>query len=244
MSLGAADLGSLADLAAGLGLLDGQGQPDGSWFSEPASRLKSCISNPAQRAGLLRFVDEVIGGDNATTDDRGRTWLPLVQHDEPQVTVYVVVDAAPDGWVVIGVGATLATAAGRTPAADLRVHVPVVAITKDGHSRPDGPLLPGTPDGLVEISVQLTFATPAPGEAGLQGVSLTTVVPTAAGPGAGISLALHGLQLPGAGAPQDLTLDLSHPDQLAASARDLLLDLARREAANAGPVAEIGRAHV
>jgi hypothetical protein len=76
MSLGAADLGSLADLAAGLGLLDGQGQPDGSWFSEPASRLKSCISNPAQRAGLQRFVDEVIGGDNATTDDRGRTWLP------------------------------------------------------------------------------------------------------------------------------------------------------------------------
>ena len=237
MSLGAADLGSLADLAAGLGLLDAQGQPDGSWFSEPASRLKSCISNPAQRAGLLRFVDEVIGGDNATTDDRGRTWLPLVQHDNPQVTVYVVVDAAPGGWVVIGVGATLATAAGSTPSADLRIHVPVVAITKDGHSRPDGPLLPGTPDGLVEISVQLTFATPAPGDAGLQGVSLTAVVPTAAGPGAGLSLALHGLQLPGAGAPQDLTLDLSHPDQLATSARDLLLDLARREAANAGPVA-------
>ena len=237
MSLGAADLGSLADLAAGLGLLDPQGQPDGSWFSEPASRLKSCISNPAQRAGLLRFVDEVIGGDDATTDDRGRTWLPLVQHDKPQVTVSVVVDAAPEGWVVIGVGATLATADGSTPAAGLRVHIPVVAITKDGHSRPDGPLLPGTPDGLVEISVQLTFATPAPGEAGLQGVNLTAVVPTAAGPGAGISLTLHGLQLPGAGAPQDLTLDLSHPDQLATSARDLLLDLARREAANTGPVA-------
>ncbi|MDX6333862.1 MAG: hypothetical protein QOG05_1202, partial [Streptosporangiaceae bacterium] len=237
MSLGAADLGSLADLAAGLGLLDPHGQPDSSWFSEPASRLKSCISNPAQRAGLLRFVDEVIGGDSATTDDRGRTWLPVIQHDQPRVAVYVVVDAAPDGWVVLGVGATLATAAGPTPAADLRVHVPVVAITKDGHSRPDGPLLPGTPDGLVEISVQLTFATPAPGEPGLQGVSLTAVVPTAAGPGAAISLALHGLQLPGAGAPQDLALDLSHPGQLATSARDLLLELARREAENAGPVA-------
>ena len=47
MSLGAADLGSLADLAAGLGLLDAQGQPDGSWFSEPAQpaeilHLQSC----------------------------------------------------------------------------------------------------------------------------------------------------------------------------------------------------------
>ena len=237
MSLGAADLGSLADLATGLGLLDAHGQPDGTWFSEPASRLKSCISSPAQRAGLLRFIDEVIGGDNATTDDRGRTWLPVVQHDDPGVTVYVVVDAAPEGWVVVGVGATLSTASGTTPTADLRVHVPVVAITKDGHSRPAGPLLPGTPDGLVEISVQLTFATPAPAEAGLQGVSLTAVVPTAAGPSAAISLALQGLQLPGAGAPQDLTLDLSHPDQLATSARDLLLELARREAANAGPVA-------
>ena len=237
MSFGAADLGSLADLATGLGLLDGSGQPDGSWFSEPATRLKSCISNPAQRAGLLRFVDEVIGGDQATTDDRGRTWLPVVQHDQPNVTVYVVVDAAPDGWVTVGVGATMSTASGATPAADLRVHVPVLAITKDGHSRPDGPLLPGTPDGLVEISAQLTFATPAPGAAGLQSMSLTAMVPTAAGPPAAISLALQGLQIPGAGAPEDLTLDLGHPDQLATSARDLLLELARREAANAGPVA-------
>ena len=166
MSLGAADLGSLADLATGLGLLDGSGAPNGSWFAEPATRLKSCISDPTQRAGLLRFIDEVIGGDHATTDDRGRSWLPVVQHDDPDVIVYVVVDAAPAGWVVIGVGATLATASGTTPAANLRVHVPVVAITKDGHSRPAGPLLPGTPDGLVEISAQLTFAAPAPGEAG------------------------------------------------------------------------------
>ena len=179
----------------------------------------------------------MIGGDNATTDDRGRTWLPVVQHDQPHVTVYVVVDAAPDGWVVIGVGATLSTAAAPRPPPTCAVHVPVVAITKDGHSRPDGPLLPGTPDGLVEISVQLTFATPAPGEAGLQGVSLTAVGADRRWAAAAISLALQGLQIPGAGAPQDLTLDLSHPDQLATSARDLLLELARREAANAGPVA-------
>jgi len=236
VSLSAADLGSLADLATGLGLLDGSGAPNGSWFTEPATRLKSCISDPTQRAGLLRFIDEVVGGDHATTDDRGRSWLPVVQHDDPGVTVYVVVDAAPAGQVVIGVGATLATAGSPTPTADLRVHVPVVAITKDGHSRPAGPLLPGTPEGLVEISAQLTFAAPAPGEAGLQGVRLTAVVPTAAGPNAAISLALQGLQLPGAGPPQDLTLDLGHPDQLATSARDLLLELARREAANAGPV--------
>ena len=237
MSFGAADLGSLADLATGLGLLDGSGQPDGSWFSEPATRLKSCISNPTQRAGLLRFVDEVIGGDKATTDDRGRTWLPVVEHDQPDVTVYAVIDAAPAGWVAVGVGATLSTASGTTPGADLRVHVPVLAVTKDGQTRPDGPLLPGTPDGLVEISAQLTFATPPPGAAGLRGVSLTAAVPTAAGPPAAISLALQGLQIPGGGAPEDLTLDLAHPDQLATSARDLLLELARREAENAGPVA-------
>jgi len=84
--------------------------------------------------------------------------------------------------------------------------------------------------------LHLTFAAPAPGEAGLQGVRLTAVVPTAAGPSAAISLALQGLQLPGAGPSQDLTLDLGRPDQLATSARDLLLELARREAANAGPV--------
>src|SRR4051794_15100235 len=125
----AEDLGEIGDLATALGLLDGAGQPNGAWFSAPASTMRSCISNPDQRAALLRFLDEVIGGDTATTDARGRTWLPIVEHTAPDVTVSIVVDAAPTNLVILGVGATLTSSTGASPGFDVRVHIPVVAVT-------------------------------------------------------------------------------------------------------------------
>ena len=100
MSLDVQGLGSFGDLATAIGLLDGNKQPNPSWFGDPVGArttgsgnqngLRHVLSDNAQRAALLSFVDEVLGPPDAATRT-GRTWVPLFVEDDPHVTVYAVV---------------------------------------------------------------------------------------------------------------------------------------------------------
>ena len=50
MTMTAADLGVLGDLATALGIMQ-DGSPDAGWFGDPAARLKTVLSDDGQRDG-------------------------------------------------------------------------------------------------------------------------------------------------------------------------------------------------
>lgn len=242
MTLTGTDLGPVGDLAAALGLVDAGGDFQDDWLSNPGDHLRTILADDGQRDALVRFVDTVLGGAEASTDADGLIWLPIVSHDDPTLTVYAVLDAQPT-YVGIGVGATVTSST--TPAALVRVHVPVFRAARGSGSVPT-PILLGQPGGRIRVSADITVddGPAVSGVAHLGGVAVTATVPTASGDGDPvISLVLRALQLPGAPAPADLALSLDHLDDLADSALRLVLGLvkAQADALTSGPLEALAR---
>ena len=239
MSLSGADLGVLADLAEALGLTN-DGAFEAEWLSDPGKHLGAMLANQRQRDALIAFVDEVLGGAQRSTGPDGSTWLPIAQASNPAVTVYAVFDDRAADSVAIGVGVRVVSTA---PAASLSAHVPLFRAAKQGHTVAS-PVLLGTAAARGTLSIDITTdAAPAvPGQARLGGVALELSVPTGAG-GAPpeFALRLRGLQMPGAPSPRDLSLAVSDLATLESSALDLVLGLARAQAAAlpAGPLAAL-----
>src|SRR4029450_6085305 len=78
MTIGKSDLGILSDLAVALGIFTPDGSPNPDWFGDPEASLTAMLSNAAQRAALIKFVDTALGGADRTTE-AGVTWLPLIE---------------------------------------------------------------------------------------------------------------------------------------------------------------------
>jgi hypothetical protein len=233
------DLGVLGNLAEAIGLTnDGSFEP--GWLGDPGSHLGAMLARERQRDALIAFVDEALGGAERSTGPDGSVWLPIAQASNPSVTVYAVFDDRGADFVAIGVGVRVASTA---PQASLSAHVPLFRAAKEGHSVAS-PILLGSAAARGTLSFDITTdAAPAvPGQARLGGVALAISVPTGSG-GAPpeFSLALRGLQMPGATAPRDLTLAASDLDSLESSVLDLVLGLARAQAAAlpAGPLAAL-----
>jgi len=239
VSTTADDLGVLGNLAEAIGLTN-DGSFEAGWLSDPGEHLGAMLANERQRDALVAFIDEVLGGAERSTGPDGSTWLPIAQASAPAVTVFVVVDDRAADSVAIGLGVRVAST---TPQASLAAHVPLFRAAKEGHSVAS-PILIGTASARATLAIDITTdAAPAvPGQARLGGVALSLVVPTGSG-GAPpeFSLTLRGLQMPGAPAPRDLTLAISELADLESSVLDLVLGLARAQAAAlpGGPLAAL-----
>ena len=242
MTLVGADLGPVADLATALGLLRPGGEFEDDWLSNPGDHLSTILADDGQRDALVRFVDSALGGGEQSTDPDGLIWLPVVEHDDPHLTVYAVLDPKP---AYVGIGAGVSVTSSTTPQASVRAHVPIFRAARGSGSVPT-PILLGQPGGRIRVSADVGVAAgPAtPGEAHLGGVAVTVSVPTSGGDGPPVvSLMLRQLQLPGAPSPRDLTLSLDSADDLGESVLELILGLikAQADALTTGPLEALAR---
>ncbi len=247
MSIDDATLGSFGDLATALGLLGPDGSPNASWFGDPvgggpvatsAHGLKHVMADEGQRDALVRFVDDILGPPDLRTES-GQKWVPLFDEDDPDVTVFAVVDDSPatGDAVHLGLGFTHTTSGG-PPQVTSSIHVPLFRFAERGTSLgPDDVgtppwLLLGRAGGEIEVGVDATFATaaPTPGEASLGGLGATVRIPTHAGADVAFTVALRDLQLPGAAAPRTFTLDVGSPEEILDDVLDLVAGLVRAQA--------------
>lgn len=234
MSLRAADLDVLGDLAGAIGLTDESGSFRADWLSNPGEYLSSVLADEHQRDALVAFVDNVLGGEERTTADDGTTWLPIVERTAPDCHLYVVLDDRPSAYVGIGVGVRMSA---DNPAASITAHVPLFRAAKRG-SGVTSPLLIGSADAVIALAADLTTdpTPPIAGRAHLGGVGLKLSVPTAGGgPAPQVSLTLRQLQMPGATGPRDLTVEASRAGELEGAVVDLVLGLVRAQAAAMPP---------
>lgn len=230
MSLGSDDLGVLGNLGKALGLFDAEGNPDSDWLADPVASLKTMLANPAQRAALIAFVDEAMGGADRTTEN-GVVWLPVVQLDDPPLTVAITVDDRPGDGLHIGVGLRFATTG---PDSATTLAIPLFRAHKQGGPTVSNALLLGSPGGRIRIGsrIVLDASAPVPGQARLGGIGLEADLPTSSGDanGPAFALALTGLQLPGADAPRDLRVAANGADQLDDAVLELALALVKAQA--------------
>ncbi|HSQ28716.1 MAG TPA: DUF6603 domain-containing protein [Gemmatimonadaceae bacterium] len=240
MSIGTSDLGVLGNLAVALGLFTPTGDPNPSWFGNPEASLKNILANDDQRAAIIAFVDEAMGGADRTTDPHGVVWLPIVSLDDPDLTVAITVDdKQPDG-IHIGVGLLVRTT---NPTSQTSLGVPLFRAKKNGGpSNP--PFLLGTAGGRIHIATSITVdaTPPTPGTARLGAIGLDIDVPTSPSdpvpPVFGLSLT--GFQLPGATSPHDIRVAADGLDELDDALLDLVLSLVRTQADAAAPTSPIG----
>ncbi len=242
MTVTADDLGVLGNLGKAIGLLGSDGDPNPSWFGDPAASLQTVLADDGQRAALIDFVDEALGGADASADPSGTTWLPLVELEppEPRLTVAVTVDDRPADHVTVGLGVAFET---EGPASRTTVSVPLFQAAKRGQTI-GSPFLLGQVGGRLHLASHVTVdeSAPVPGQARLGGVGLEVDLPTAAGDSPAVfTLVLEDFQLPGAAAPQTVRISGSGTEQIEHSVLDLVLSLLRAQAQALGgsPVADL-----
>lgn len=233
------DLGVLSDLATALGLVH-QGQFREDWLSDPSGHLARMLAEAEQREALVRFIDEVLGGEDRSTGPDGAVWLPIAEVADRSVRFYAVIDDRPVNEVHIGLAVKAVTSA---PQASVAAKIPLFRAAKTGHAVPN-PLLLGEGAARATLAVDITVdsAAAVPGQAHLGGVALTLSVPTGAGGDAPqFGLTLRQLQMPGATDLRDLTLSVSDLASLQGAALDLVLGLVRAQSAalGSGPLAAL-----
>ncbi|HEY8644546.1 MAG TPA: hypothetical protein VIL77_01565, partial [Gaiellaceae bacterium] len=242
MSITADDLGVLGNLGKAIGLLGSNGDPNPSWFGDPAASLQTILADDGQRAALIGFVDEALGGADASADPSGTTWLPLVQLQppEPRLTVAVTIDDRSASHVTVGLGVAFET---EGPASRTTVSLPLFQAAKRGQTVPT-PFLLGQVGGRIHLAGHVTVdeSAPAPGQARLGGIGLEVDLPTAATDSPAVfSLVLEDFQLPGASAPQTVRISGSGADQIEQNLLDLVFSLVRAQAQalGGGPLAAL-----
>ena len=105
--IGQGDLGILGKLAEALGIFNG-GSPNTDWFANPDVYLKRILANAQQRAALLQFVDQALGGADNTTE-QGVIWVPLVKVPDLPLTLAMTVDESRSDGLHVGVGLKVVT---------------------------------------------------------------------------------------------------------------------------------------
>lgn len=235
MSFGAGDLGVLANLATAMGLLDADGDPEPGWFGAPDQALKTMLADDGQRAALIAFVDEALGGADRDTDAEGVVWLPVVGLDHPKVTLAVTIDDRPADAVHVGLGVKVDTGPAG-PVSTTSISVPLFRAAKVGHSV-SSPFLLGQPGGRLRLASTITVdaSAPVPGVARVGTIGIDVEVPTAVGDGdPSFGLVVTGLQLPGATSPRDLHLSAAGADQLDDALLQLVMEVVRQQATALG----------
>jgi len=239
VTITADDLGVLGSLATAVGILGADGEPNPDWFGDPAESLSTVLADEGQREALIAFVDEAMGGADREADLAGAIWLPIVRLTNPDLTVAITIDESPATAVLVGLGVSFST---DSPASRNSVSVPLFRAAKDvpqEHPRPS-PFVLGGADGRIRFETLITVDDdpPVPGEARLGAIGLEVDVPTSSdGDPPVFGFVLEGLQLPGAPAPETLSVSAASADQLDDAVLDLVLSLVRAQAEAAGETA-------
>lgn len=236
MTIAANDLGVLSHLAIALGIFTPAGDPNPNWFGDPEASLKKMLANDAQRAALIAFVDDAMGGADRTTDPSGVVWLPIVRLKNPDLTLAITVDDRKADGIHIGVGLTVRT---NNPGSSSSLAIPLFLAKKENGPPVNNPLLLGSPGGRIRISTSITIkgAPPAPGAAALETIGLDLDAPTSPSDpkNAVFGLSLTGLQLPGATQPRNIRVAADGLDALDDAVLDLILSLLKTHADTAPP---------
>jgi len=232
------DLGDLKDLATAVGLVDADGAPVESWFGDPGTHLSRVLANPVQRQALVSFVDDLLGGDDAVTDENGLTWLPVVEAGGGAFRLFVTLRETSGGATIrIGVGVRVHVAANGVDC-EVDAHVPLFLAS--GTTTVSDPLLFGKAGALVDVTVRLRLPPgTAPGRIALAAAELGASIPTAAGESPALRLALRGLQMPGAAVPRDLIVDAANADDLDDALLELIFGLIAAQVAAITPPSPI-----
>ena len=230
MSFASSDLGVLGNLAKALGLFDAAGKPNQNWFAHPEDSLKSMLANEAQRAALIAFVDDALGGADRSSE-AGVIWLPIVAIEDPPLAVAITVDEGQSDGLHIGLGLRVTTT---DPVSATTLAVPLFRAQKEGGPPVTQPLLLGSAGGRIRVATSITIdaSPPVPGQPRLGGIGLEIDLPTsdtdAQGPVFG--LALTGLQLPGAATPRDMRVSANGAGELDDALLDLVMSLVKAQA--------------
>ncbi len=235
MSFDTSDLGVLSNLAIALGVLNPSGQPNPDWFGNPEASLKKILENDSQRDALIAFVDEAMGGADRTTDPTGVVWLPIIELEDPLITIAVTVDDSKADGIHIGVGISVSTT---DPISNSSLSVPLFLAKKEGGPNVSSVLLLGSPGGRIRLSTAITIDAnaPVPGEARLGAIGIDIDVPTALNDGNPVfGLNLTGFQLPGATSPRDIRVAADGLSELDDAVLDLILSLVRAQAESVDP---------
>ena len=233
--IGQADLGILGKLAEALGIFNGS-SPNTDWFANPEVYLKRILANPQQRAALLQFVDEALGGaDN--TSEKGVIWVPLVKVLDLPLTLAMTVDESRSDGLYVGVGLKVIT---DDPVSVSTLSIPLFCARKDGATSNGALVLLGDARGRIKISTQVTVSgPPVPGQARLGAIGLALELPTGPGSEATFGFNLSGLQMPGAATPIDINVQANSFAKLDDALLDLVLSLIRAQADASGAPAAI-----
>jgi len=153
---------NLKALLQTVGLMDADERIDSSWFQDPIGGLRTILSDPVQRAALRVLLDLVLGSDSGSPD--GTEWHPLLDGGA-KGNVFLTVTGD-----VIGLAASIATPTGISPVGVAptgisphtrgSVRVPLVDAGGD-----DLRAIAATPDGPLEITLDLEFDSDAPMDA-------------------------------------------------------------------------------
>jgi hypothetical protein len=233
--IGKGDLGVLGELAEALGIFVG-GSPNTDWFANPDVYLRRVLANAQQRAALLNFVDEALGGADNTTE-QGVIWVPLVKVPDLPLTLAMTVDESRNDGLYVGVGLKVVTG---DPASVSTLSVPLFCARKDGASSTGALVLLGSARGRIKVGTQVTVSGPAlPGQARLGAIGVTLELPTGPGADATFGFSLTGLQMPGAATPIDINVQATSVGELDDALLQLVLSLVKAQSDAPGAPAAI-----
>ncbi|QGN31643.1 alpha/beta hydrolase [Microlunatus sp. Gsoil 973] len=178
-------------LLTAIGVTDDNGQLVGSWFDDPLAAIRRILSNPTQRAALLRLLDELLPPDPDLP-----AWYPLLDTDVGNLYLTVEDD-------IIGIAAALHSGVLGSGVGSVQgsVRLPLVSVAGDLEAiagTADGPLQAGVDVGFTDAAIPMSRV----------GAAVTVHLDENAplGVRAGIRVTVDGFNL-GGGEPTDLVID-------------------------------------
>lgn len=214
-----ADLGALATAAAAVGLIGPDGSLVTDWFTRPSSYLTSVLRTPHQREAMTAFVDEVLGGDSATTAPDGATWLPLFGSAAHGIGTFAVI-RTDESRVITGAAMRLDRPVSETRDVGIKAFADVPLFTQP-LAGGDVTTLVGRVDSYATVGLAVELrAAHTQGGVSLSGADLTVDIPLA-GQEPRFTLSIRDLEVPGANGPETIEVTAANLDQL----DDLLLRL-------------------
>ncbi len=178
-------------LLTAIGVTDDDGELVAEWFDHPLDSIGRILSDPAQRAALLRLLDELLPPDPSQPG-----WHPLLDTDAGNL--YLTVDGDTLGVAASLRGDPIGSGVGRVTGA---VRLPLVSAAGQVEA------IAATADGPLSIEVHVGFTDPAiplTGVAAAVTVYLDDAAPL--GVQAGVRVRVEGFNL-GGGDPVDLVVD-------------------------------------
>ncbi|MEU1973488.1 DUF6603 domain-containing protein [Microbacterium sp. NPDC019599] len=130
-----------ASLLTAIGVTDDDGQLVAEWFDDPLAAIRRVLSNPTQRAALLRLLDDLLPADPSFPG-----WHPLL--DTEAGNLYLTVEDD-----VIGLAAALHTGELGSGVGQVQgsVRIPLVRMANDVVA------IAGTADGPILVGVDVGF---------------------------------------------------------------------------------------